>query len=78
MEKWVGKSPGALNFTVITTGSRGKVALGVLALSRDMYTNCLPSAKQAVLKTYTEVTLNGVNRMYLEIHIYVQLHACMK
>lgn len=46
-----------------------------LVLPREEHTNWLFSDKQSAQKTYLQVTLYGINRLYLGIYTHTHMHA---
>ena len=61
-----------LNYIQKTTVNLGKLRVGEVAFPREEHNKWLFSAKQS--ETYIYFALYGLNRLYLGIYTYVQIH----
>ena len=48
-----------------------------IALPKEEYSNWVITGKRTALKTYMQVTLYGLNMLYLEIYMYAQIYIYM-
>lgn len=74
MTKWTEKNPGGLNPTKRTPDNWEELGAGEVAVLKEEHTNWPSSAKWSALKTYIQVALHGLNRLYLRIYIICNTH----
>lgn len=62
---WIENNPQALKPTQRTIGHRVKLGIEEVVFLREEHNNLLFSAKQSSLKTYIQISLYRLNRLYL-------------
>lgn len=67
---------GCLSFFQLNSTCTVNLEVGGMVLSGAEHTNWLPSAKRSALKTYVQAILYEINRLYLQIHMHIQIHIC--
>jgi len=73
-----GKGLWGLSPTQGAIDNRGKLWVGETGFPREGQTNLFPVLNNQVLKTYIQLTLYGLNRLYLEIYMYIHIKNVIK
>lgn len=66
---------GCLSFFQLKSTCTVNLEVGGVVLSGAGH-NWSPMAKRSTLKTYVQATLYEINRLYLQIHVHIQIHIC--